>query len=71
MLLYSQPKLSTCSRIDLATTYLPLVGSANSQDRTAFLKVPDKVLRLPLGTNVGQLSTSESNALQGHGSVLR
>lgn len=38
---------------------LPPVISAPSQDRTAFQKVPGKVLGLPRGTNVGQLSIPE------------
>lgn len=37
----------------------------------AFQKVPDEVLGLPFGTNVGQLSIHESDAVWGHGSVLR
>lgn len=37
------------------------ISSAIPHDSTVFPKVPDKVLGLPLGTNMGQLSIPESN----------
>lgn len=42
---------------------LPRISSATPHDRTVFQKVPDKVLGLPLGTNVGQPIIPESNAV--------
>lgn len=37
------------------------ISSAIPHDSTGFPKAPDKVLGLPLGTNMGQVSIPESN----------
>lgn len=47
----------------LVVSDLPPINSATPHDRTVFHKVPDKVLGLPLGTNVGQPSIPKPNAV--------